>query len=154
MITVSRQKISICVQMWDNAKTCCKKACQKLVAMRCPGKPKVEKLYIHAKIRLSAARITKTRKLQQYFPTIVNICAYHGHKNRQKHENSMFSSIYIRDLYLAHIKFVQFVPRFLPRCPLYSFIICTNNIVIFWHYLGLRMPHMQKRTERCMILRW
>ena len=24
------------------------------------------------------------RKLQHYFPIIVNICAYHSHKNRQK----------------------------------------------------------------------
>ena len=42
------------------------------------------------KIRLSAQKITKTRKLQHYFPNIVNIFAFHGHKNRQKDENNMF----------------------------------------------------------------
>ena len=34
----------------------------------------------------------------------------------------MFSSLYIRDLSLAPIGLVQFVPRFVPRCRLYSFI--------------------------------
>ena len=58
--------------------------------MRCYGEPKDEKLQYFAKIRLSAPRITKTRKLQHYFPITVNICAYRGHKNRQKDKNSMF----------------------------------------------------------------
>ena len=78
--------------------------------------------YIYAKILLSVPKITKTRKLQHYFPIIDNICAYHGHKNKQKDKNSMFSSIYIWDLNLPPIRFVQFVPRFVRRCRLYSFI--------------------------------
>ena len=81
--------------------------------------------HICTKIWLSAPKIAKTRKLQHYFPIIVNICTYHGDKNRQKEENIMFLilSIYIRDLNLAPIRFVQFVPRIFPRCPLCSFII-------------------------------
>ena len=39
----------------------------------------------------------------------------------------MLSSLYIRDLSLAPIRFVQFVPRFVPRCRLYSFIISMGN---------------------------
>ena len=89
-----------------------------------PGKTqKVEKLLYLCENQAVAPKITKTRKLH-YFRIIVNICAYHGHKNRQKDENSIcFSSIYIQDLNLAPIRFVQFVLRFFPRCPLYSFII-------------------------------
>ena len=44
-------------------------------------------------------------------------------KTGKKTKTVCFSSMYIRDLNLAPIRFVQFVPRFFPRCPLYSFII-------------------------------
>ena len=44
-------------------------------------------------------------------------------KTGKKTKTVCFSSIYIRDLNLAPIRFVQFVLRFFPRCPLYSFII-------------------------------
>ena len=48
---------------------------------------------------------------------------HHGHKNKQKLTKTVFS-VYLRDLNSgAPIRFVQFVPRFVPRCPLYSFII-------------------------------
>ena len=178
------------------AKTCCEKAGQKLVAMRCQGKPKVEKLLYLCENQAVAPKITKTRKLH-YFRIIVNICAYHGHsiankqwghsavqhvplclysllaatsqfsvsigqkmqltgwenannmrnttcadtqisnewpycsflycvmviKTGKKTKTVCFSPIYIRDLNLAPIRFVQFVLRFFPRCPLYSFII-------------------------------
>ena len=46
--------------------------------------------YIYTRIRLFAPKITKTRTLERYFPIIVNSCAYPGHKNRQKDDNSMF----------------------------------------------------------------
>ena len=54
------------------------------------GNLRFKNSYICTEIRLSAPKITKTRKLQHYFPVMVNICAYHGHKKRQKDENSMF----------------------------------------------------------------
>ena len=44
-------------------------------------------------------------------------------KTGKKKKTVCSSSIYIRDLNLAPIRFVQFVPRFFLRCPLYSFII-------------------------------
>ena len=58
---------------------------------------------------------------------------YHGHKNRQKDENSMFFIDIHPDLNLAPIRFVQFVPRFFPRCPLYSFIISMSEMLIVRH---------------------
>ena len=54
---------------------------------------KLKNSYIYTKIRLSAPKITKPRKLQHYFPIIANICVYHGHKSRQKDENSMFFTV-------------------------------------------------------------
>ena len=79
---------------------------------------------IYTKIWLSAPKITKTRKLKTCFPSIVSICVHHGHKNKQKLTKTVcFSSLYIRDLNLPPIRFVQFVPQFIPRCRLYSFII-------------------------------
>ena len=79
---------------------------------------------IYTKIWLSAPKITKTRKLKTRFPSIVSICVHHGHKNKQKLTKTVcFSSLYIRDLNLPPIRFVQFVPQFIPRCRLYSFII-------------------------------
>ena len=42
-------------------------------------------------------------------------------------KNCVLSSLYIRDVSLAPIRFVQFVPRLVPRCRLYSFIISTGN---------------------------
>ena len=48
---------------------------------------------------------------------------HHGHKNKQKLTKTVFS-VYLRDLNSgAPIGFVQFVPRFVIRCRLYSFII-------------------------------
>ena len=44
-------------------------------------------------------------------------------KTSKKTKTVCFSSLYIRDLNLPPIRFVQFVPRFVPRCRLYSFII-------------------------------
>ena len=87
---------------------------------------------IYTKIWLPAPKITKTRKLKTCFPAIVSICVHHGHKNKQKLTKTVrFSSLYIRDLNLPPIRFVQFVPRFVPRCRLYSFIISMFLGVIF-----------------------
>ena len=44
-------------------------------------------------------------------------------KTSKKTKTVCFLSLYIRDLNLPPIRFVQFVPRFVPRCRLYSFII-------------------------------
>ena len=83
---------------------------------------------IYTKIWLSAPKITKTRKLKTCFPSIVSICVHHGHKNKQKLTKTVcFSSLYIRDLNLPPIRFVQFVPQFVPRCRLYSFIISMTQ---------------------------
>ena len=95
LITVSRQKSSICVQMWENLADILQKlAAKKPVKswLLCVAKKnlRLKNSYICTKIWLSAPKITKTRKLQQYFFIIVNICPYHGHKNRQKDENSIF----------------------------------------------------------------
>ena len=43
-----------------------------------------------------------------------------------------FSLAYIRDLNLPPIRFVQFVPRFVTRCRLYSFII---SMILPWRVL-------------------
>ena len=75
------------------------------------------------KIWLSTPKITKTRKLQHCFPIIVNTLRIMVIKTGKKPKTVCFSLIYIRDLNLAPIRFVQFVARFSPRCPLYSFII-------------------------------
>ena len=81
--------------MWDNLAD----ILQKLAAKRpvkiwllCVARVnlRLKNSYIYAKVQLSAPKITKTRKLQHYFPIIVNICAYHSHKNKQKEKNSMF----------------------------------------------------------------
>ena len=95
MITVSRQKSSICVQMWDNLadilqKLAAKKPVKSWLLCVTRENLRLKNSYIYTKIWLSAPKVTKTKKLQQYFPIIVNTCAYHGHKNRQKDENSMF----------------------------------------------------------------
>ena len=81
--------------MWDNlAYTLQKLAAKKPVKswLLCVAREnlRLKNFYIYSKIGLSAAEITQTRKLQNYFPIIVNSCAYHGHKNRQKDENSIF----------------------------------------------------------------
>ena len=78
---------------------------------------------IYTKIWLSTPKITKTRKLKTCFPCVVSICVHTGHKNKQKDENSMFFIAIHPGLKFAPIRFVQFVPRFVPRCRLYSFII-------------------------------
>ena len=44
-------------------------------------------------------------------------------------KNSMLSSLYIRDLNLPPIRFVQFVPQFVLRCRLYSFIISMRRAI-------------------------
>ena len=52
----------------------------------------------------------------------------HGKKKQEKiDKNCVLSSPYMRDLSLAPIRFVQFVPRFVPRCRPYSFIISMGN---------------------------
>ena len=54
----------------------------------------------------------------------------------------MLSSLYIRDLNLPPIRFVQFVPQFIPRCRLYSFIIsmteCLNSLNMATFYVRFR----------------
>ena len=86
---------------------------------------------IYTKIWLSAPKITKTRKLKACFPSIVSICVHTGHKNKQKDKNSMFFIAIHPGLKFAPIRFVQFVPRFVPRCRLYSFIICMVSVLSF-----------------------
>ena len=95
LITVSRQKSSICIQMWDNLADILQKLAAKRPAknwLLCVARVnlKLKNSYIYAKISLSVPKITKTRKLQRHFPIIINICAYHGYKNKQKDKNSMF----------------------------------------------------------------
>ena len=94
--------------MWDNLED----ILQKLTAKKpvkswlpCVAREnlRLKNSYIYRKIKLFAPKITKTRKPQHYFSIIVNICAYHGHKNRQKTKTVCFPSIYIRDLNLAPI---------------------------------------------------
>ena len=51
---------------------------------------KVEKLLYSRKNRLSATKITRPKKLQHYFPIIINIFLYDGHKNKQKIKNINF----------------------------------------------------------------
>ena len=125
LITVSRQKSSICVQMCDNLADILKKlAAKKPVKSRllCVVREN-PRLKIYAKIWQAAPKITKTRKLQHYFPIIVNTLRIIVIKTGKKTKTVWFSSIYIRDFNLAPIRLIQFVPRFFPRCPLYSFII-------------------------------
>ena len=69
---------------------------------------------IYTKIWLPVPKITKTRKLKTCFPTIGSICVHTGHKNKQKLTKTVCFHRY---------KFVQFVPQFVPRCRIYSFII-------------------------------
>ena len=45
---------------------------------------KVEKLLYSRENRLSATKITRPKKLQHYFPIIINIFLYDGNKNKQK----------------------------------------------------------------------
>ena len=90
-MTVSRQKSSICVHMWNNLADILQK--------------------------LAAKKLVKSRLL----------CVARG--NWRENWTVCFSSIYIRDLNLAPIRFVQLVPRFFPRCPLYSFIISISMML-------------------------
>ena len=46
--------------------------------------------YILAKTWLSAPKIARPKKLQHYFPIIINIILYHGHENKQKTKNINF----------------------------------------------------------------
>ena len=94
---------------------------------------------IYTKVWLSAPKITKTRKLKTCFPSVVSICVHTGHKNKQKLTKTVFLSLYIRDLNLPPIRFVQFVPRFVPRCRLYSFIISMieNTYSTLWRHTNL-----------------
>ena len=46
--------------------------------------------YILAKTWLSAPKITRPKKLQHYFPIIINIILYLGHENKQKTKNINF----------------------------------------------------------------
>ena len=94
--------------MWDNLAD----ILQKLAAKRpvknwllCVARVnlRLKNSYIYAKIWLPVPKITKTRKLQHYFPIVVNICTYHGTSKKTK--TVCFSSIYIRDLNLPPIRF-------------------------------------------------
>ena len=72
-------------------------------------------------------------------------------KTGKKTKTLCFLSIYIRDLNLAPIRFVQFVPRFFPRCPLCSFIIflcLTANV------LDLAATQRAYDVVSTSILRW
>ena len=73
--------------MWDNLadilqKLAAKKPVKSRLLYVARENLRLKNSFIYTKIRLSEPRITKTRKLQHYFPIIVNICAYRGHKNR------------------------------------------------------------------------
>ena len=105
--------------MWDNLadilqKLAAKKPIKSWLLWVARENLRLKNSFIYTKICLSTPKITKTRKLQ-YFPIIVNMCAYMVIKTGKKEKTVCFSLIYIR--------IVQFVPRFFPRCPLYSFII-------------------------------
>ena len=108
---------------------------------------------IYTKIWLSAPKITKTRKLKTCFPSIVSICVHHGHKNKQKLTKTVcFSSLYIRDLNLPPIRFVQFVPQFIPRCRLYSFIISMIKITHFLrNNLGTILPKNTRAIKKKLL---
>ena len=51
---------------------------------------KLKNSHILAKTWLSAPKITRPKKLQHYFPIIINIFLYDGHKNKQKTKNINF----------------------------------------------------------------
>ena len=83
--------------MWDNFANILRKLDEKslvenwlLCLAACYTKLKVEKLLYSRENRLSATKITRPKKLQHYFPIIVNIFLYDGHKNRQKTKNINF----------------------------------------------------------------
>ena len=116
--------------MWDNFANILRKLGEKslskigcCVLLLARENLRLKNSYILAKTWLSAPKITRPNKLQHYFSIIINIFLYHDHKNKQKTKNILFSLAYIRDLNLPPIRFVQFVPRFVTRCRLYSFII-------------------------------
>ena len=132
------KKSIIYVWMWDNFANILRKLVEKslskiscYVLLLARENLKLKNSYILAKTWLSAPKITRPKKLQHYFPIIINIFLYHGHKKQEKNQKYFkFSLAYIRDLNLPPIRFVQFVPRFVPRCRLYSFII-SMGILFF-----------------------
>ena len=122
--------------MWDNFANILRKLGEKslskigcCVLLLARENLRLKNSYILAKTWLSAPKITRPNKLQHYFSIIINIFLYHGHKNKQKTKNINFHLAYIRDLNLPPIRFVQFVPRFVTRCRLYSFIISMISMV-------------------------
>ena len=82
--------------MWDNFANILRKLAEKslvenwLLCLECYVSIKVEKLLYSRKNRLSATKITRPKKLQHYFPIIINIFLYDGHKNKQKIKNINF----------------------------------------------------------------
>ena len=83
--------------MWDNFVNILRKLGEKslvenwlLCLAACKTKLKVEKLLFCRENRLSATKITRPKKLQPYFPIVINIFLYDGHKNRQKTKNINF----------------------------------------------------------------
>ena len=124
--------------MWDNFANILRKLGEKsrskigcYVLLLARENLKLKNSYILAKTWLSAPKITRLKKLQHCFPIIISIFLYHGHKKQAKNQKYFnilkFSLAYIRDLNLPPIRFVQFVPRFVPRCRLYSFMISMIN---------------------------
>ena len=91
------KKSIIYVWMWDNfanilrklgEKSLSKISCNVLLLAR--ENLKLKNSYILAKTWLSATKITRPKKLQHYFPIIINILLYDGHKNEQKTKNINF----------------------------------------------------------------
>ena len=78
--------------MWDNFANILPKLGEKSLVenwLLCLAE-KVEKLLYSRENRLSATTITRPKKLQHYFPIIINIFLYDGHKNKQKTKNINF----------------------------------------------------------------
>ena len=95
--SVSRQKSLIYVQMWDNFANILRKLGEKsllkivcFVLLLARKNLRLKNSYILAKTWLSAPKITRPKKLQHYFPIIINIFLYHSHKKKQKTKNINF----------------------------------------------------------------
>ena len=83
--------------MWDNFAHILRKLGEKsllkigcYVLMLARENLRLKNSYILAKTWLSAPKITRPKKLQDYFPIIINIFLYHGHENKQKNKNINF----------------------------------------------------------------
>ena len=83
--------------MWDNFANILRKLGEKslskigcCVLLLARENLRLKKSYILAKTWLSAPKITRPNKLQHYFPIIINIFLYDGHKNKQKTKNINF----------------------------------------------------------------